>query len=380
MKKEEAVKTDGKSKIETDSVKGKIEKLGKTKKSIVSVIGILGVILIITFISFVNAQFSGAKIKTWQFWVNLAIMVALGIYSMVMGERLGDDIIKNNENSNFRKTLAKYTKIYDSLLVGVYFSYFADWLEGQRLKKKRKDEMSFLKSCGIHQMEVLELDRSELHNLIHPYRTQVNGKTVTFKSLTKAQIEAIEYVFDGNIKVSVIEDEWFKTGVDYKTKDMWESASKASTKKLLLVNEARVFKIATICALSCLTNTLIPGESGDGASKQMMIDYASRIGTIMMAVVSGIFVAWQAINIDRDYLNFKISKLTLFKNEFDSGLYKHETFEEQANRAYEEWERKQEEARNSVVTPEISPMIESKTPMIGGPQNGDDGREEGKAD
>lgn len=365
------------SKIESQAIKGKIEKVGKSKKSIVSALGIVGVIAIVTVVSFTQAQFSAAKIKTWQFWVNLAIMVALSIYSMAMGEKMGDDWIKNNENSNFRIQLAKYNAVLKSLEVGTYFSYFADWLEDVRLRKKKKEEQIFLKDCGIYQMEVLNLDRNELQLLINPYKKEWgNGKTTIFKSLTKEQIEAIEFVMDGGIKVSSIKDEWFKTGVEYKTKDMWESAAKAGLKKTLFINESRIYRIATICALSCLLNTLIPGSNG-GSSAQAWIDYSSRIGTIMMSVVFGILVGWQAINIDRDYLVFKTEKLQQYKNEYDCGFYKHESFDEQVKREYEEYEKKQEEARQAVVTPEnVSNMIDNHPQMIGGPEDGNDGRRE----
>jgi hypothetical protein len=73
---------------------------------------------------------------------------------------------------------------------------------------------------------------------------------------------------------------------------------------------------------------------------------------------------------DITFLSFKSFVLKLYANEYESGQFKPETIEEEAERELAEYEAEKEKAAESVVEPEIVPS-EDVPLMLGG---GDHGR------
>jgi histidyl-tRNA synthetase len=76
-----------------------------------------------------------------------------------------------------------------------------------------------------------------------------------------------------------------------------------------------------------------PMEEGAGSGGSVAVALFTRIFTMIVSVVWGIFIGYELVKIDIMYIDFKSDILTQYYNEWDNGMYVHETLEEKARKA-----------------------------------------------
>ena len=334
-----------KDKLDASMETEKIKKFGATKKTWYSMLSIGACLGLIIVISVVQVIFNPNVIYDTQFWINFIILAAISIFSMITGQGIGDDSGRNNQQGQFRKSLGRFGAIFDKIEIKKWFAYFADWLENYRERKLRKKIESTLKDEGVYQMEVLDLDQSELECLIKPYKkdwknTIHEGKykedTTYFLSYSTEQIDIIRYCLQGKVKVSRLPESFFLSALNQSTLDMWESAAHSKKKKNSYVKASYLYRLLGMLAISVLFSGMQPIEEGAGSGGSVAVALFTRIFTMIVSVVWGIFIGYELVKIDIMYIDFKSDILTQYYNEWDNGMYVHETLEEKARKAYEE--------------------------------------------
>ncbi len=317
--------------------KNKLNKYGVTKKTWYSVGGVFVCIFLIIVLSITQASFEPGLIKTVEFWIDFVVLAGLCIYGMISGQQTGDDISRNNPSGQFRSTLKNFSKAFTKIDDFMLFAYFDEWLENYRERKLKKKIDSILKDNGIHQLEVLKLDLSELNMLETPYKKVWHDGTETyFLSYTKEQIAVIKYCMTGNVKVSKLPRNFFIDAFYHSEKDMWESAARSSKKKTAYLSTSYIYRIAALLIISMLSAGLIPGK-GDGVSQAAIwLSLAKRVFCVISAFFWGVFIGFEIVKIDISYLNFKTDVLNLYYQECELKIYVPYSLEEKAKAIYEE--------------------------------------------
>ena len=93
------------NKVNEAMLKNKLEKYGVTKKSIYSIASVLAITILIIILSIFQAGFDSQFWKDIDYWINLAILIAISVFGMMTGEQIGDDTSRNNPEGRFRKSL-----------------------------------------------------------------------------------------------------------------------------------------------------------------------------------------------------------------------------------------------------------------------------------
>ena len=355
--------------IENKFLDSKLEKFGITRKTVYATLSMVIAIALIVVLSLVNADFDINALKTTKFWTNFAILAGLSIVGMVMGIQSGKDMSQNNKIGAFRKSLEKFSTIFKKIDEIMLFAYFEDWLQIFREKKRKEKIERIIKDCGIKQLEVLDLDLSEISMLTKPYKKEWakdserhygNGEEITyFLSCTEEQIETIKYCLSGKVKVSAIPKSFFTDATNQSEKDMWESASKASKKKSLFLGSNYLYKLLGLLAISALFAGLDPSTSGDISSGKMWTLMMTRIFCLLTSYFWGIFVGFEYVKIDTTYINFKTLILNQYFEEYQLKIFVPKTIEEISKEQYDKYEKEQQSIIDSVVTPELV-AIENK--------------------
>lgn len=196
---------------------------------------------------------------------------------------------------------------------------------------------------GIKQMEVLDLDYTDLDSLKAPFKknwkdTIYEGKykddTTYFLSCTDEQIEAIKYVYNGGIKVSNLSADYFTTTVSINESDMWESASKQDKKKGIFLAINYSYRLVMLLVL-CIITTAITAGIFEESTAETILNLVKRVFCVMTAYFWGIFIGIELVKIDTAYIEFKISILTLYKTEYENGLYVHKSVQDMAREEYD---------------------------------------------
>lgn len=355
--------------IEGKFLDSKLEKFGITRKTIYATLSMVVAIALIVVLSLVNANFDINALKTTKFWTNFAILAGLSIVGMVMGIQSGKDMSQNNKIGAFRKSLEKFSSIFKKIDEIMLFAYFEDWLQIFREKKRKEKIERIIKDSGIKQLEVLDLDLSEIDNLAKPFKKEWakdserhygNEEEITyFLSCTEEQIATIKYCLSGKVKVSVIPKSFFTDATNQSEKDMWESASKASKKKSLFLGSNYLYKLLGLLAISALFAGLDPSASGDISSGKMWTLMMTRIFCLLTSYFWGIFVGFEYVKIDTTYINFKTLILNQYYEEYQLKIFIPKTIDEISKEEYEKFEKEQQSIIDSVVTPELV-AIENK--------------------
>ena len=325
------------NKVSKSFTENKLSKYGVTKKTAYSVGGVLICIFLIIVLSITQARFNTDLINTVEFWVDFVILAGLCIYGMISGQQTGDDMARNNPKGAFRASLKKFTNGFKKIDGLKLFAYFEEWLEWYRDRKLKKKIEAILKDNGIHQMEVLKLDLTEIEQLTKPFKKEwQNGQKDTyFVTYTKEQIAIMRYCMTGNVKVSKLPRTFFVDAFYHSEKDMWESAAKSNQKKSAYLSINYIYRIVALLVISILSAGLVPG--GENAEQAAVwLSLAKRIFCVTTAFLWGIFIGFEIVKIDISYLDFKTDILNLYYQEYELKIYKPNTLEEKAKKDYEE--------------------------------------------
>lgn len=338
------------SKVEKAVKKGNLSSYGFTRKTGYSFLAIFGCLVLILVLSITQARFEKDAFLDLQYWVNFAIVSAITIFGMITGQQMGDDVSKNNPSGNFRKTLNRYSDIYEKINEKKLFAFFEDWLEDFRQRKIVKKIQEYLKDNGVHQFEVLDLDLLELNNLKSAFKKdwketkhyekyfdkKTNESVTYFLSYTEEQIECIKNVFLGKIKVSKLPKSFFMDALNRFSKDMWESASKSNRKKSMFLSLNYFYKIFGLLAMSLITTGLVGDFRGGISKSTIAIMMMSRAFTLTMAVIWGFYIGSELTKIDTSYMIFKVNVLSQYNEEIELNVYSPISIEEKAKKMYEE--------------------------------------------
>lgn len=340
-------------KINKAFLQGKMEKYGVTRKSLYSILSVLACIAMIVVFSITQAYFNPEKLKTIEYWITLMIQIAICIFGMIAGKQAGDDMSRNLPDGRYRVSLNGYSQIIATIKTLGLYAYIGDWLEFYRQRKLEDKIKMILGDNGIRQMEVLDLNFSELENLKTagwqknwentPYRAKYwkasEEKSYTnFVEYTERQIAVIRAVKEGKVKVSKLPSTFFVNAFSESEKDEWESSANAAKKKGLYLGFSYSYKVIGMALFSIMITGLevaSQGGGGDGTEQaRVWMTIISRIGGLLMSYVWGMFIGFNMVKIDNEYLDFKVSTMTDMIEEYKKGIYKIKTVEEMAEQAH----------------------------------------------
>lgn len=337
------------NKVNEAMLKNKLEKYGVTKKSIYSIASVLAITILIIILSIFQAGFDSQFWKDIDYWINLAILIAISVFGMMTGEQIGDDTSRNNPEGRFRKSLFKYSTQFERIDSKKLFSYFEDWLELYREKRLYRKIRTTLKDNGVHQMEVLDLDLLELNNLkkfwvkdwtgtnhYDKYFNEDKCESITyFMSYTDEQIEVIKQCLRGEIKISKLSTHFFTDALNAYEKDMWESAAHSAHKKNSYLTVNTTYRLVALIMFSFVVSGIQPALNEDLQLGSILLNLGNRIFTMITSIVWGAYIGMELVKIDNAYLDFKTSILSLYEEEYDKGDFAPKSLEQVARESYE---------------------------------------------
>lgn len=355
-------------------IDGKLDAYGVTKKTLYSIVGILGCLVLTIVMSITGLGFNPDVFMTWNYWVGMIIQYGIAIFAMITGRQIGDDVQRNKPGCQFRVELGVYRSSYDRIDKGGFFDYFEGWLEVYRAKKTEKKTRDTLREFGIKQVEVLDLDLTDLPKLNEPFKKnwtgtpfyekyldRRTGKSETiFKSLSPEQIQVINQIMHGAVKVSEVSSSYFMNALKGTSVDEWERAAVSDKKKGAKLASGYSYRLFMMLVLSLISNGLVNIPYEDGAS--MALNIAMRIFVLITSTIWGIYLGFKVVEMDIVFLAYKSYILKLYADEFENGVYKVDTIEEQARKEYEAHEEEKRKAVDAVVDPE--PVEPSTSLMV----------------
>lgn len=352
----------------------KIKDLVKTidPKKLVKVATFVFGLLLIIVSTLVDAGLDPNQFNFYTWISNTLILVGIMVYGLVMGESIGSDRQMGNVNGLYQHNLNEYNEILKQVEpIIIYFSQFYYKFLARQIRSKKID---YLKnhSVNIEYCEIIVdyITQKDIWELKQP-----SGILITLKDKSEfvipqqneEQIEAIQYVIDGKVKIKEPKPNYYLNAFDT-TNVKYELEEPEHLENEIKINKTlnRAFKIGSSLVISIVWSMLTVNEfmGGDDpiARASAWNKLVSRIVALFTSFVSG----WSSSVIDTKLrarkLKGKYLMLTRFKTSYDKKEFVPISSQAQARAIYEE--EKKKEVKVEIVPCNETLQIEEKPVII----------------
>lgn len=153
-----------------------------------------------TFVSFVNAGFDASKVDWVKWAIDVATNEAISFVMMFLGETFYISYTTQKANGKFQTAVAEYDGALS--LVKGQTQYFGQYLKLRHENEVKTVDVKYLVNHRIdNALNILKLDLNEVPKLAKPYKKQIGGETLNFKSYSRKQRKIIRFVLGGGVTV-----------------------------------------------------------------------------------------------------------------------------------------------------------------------------------
>ena len=311
----------------------------------------------------------------WIKWLgNAMILFGIAVFGLFIGESIGVDYSKEKVGGLYQEKLTEYNKLrmaLDSIIL--YFSLFYDWFVPQRLESK---QINFLIMNDVHPTKAANIvkycDADDLWTLkSETIKKEVDGKVIYIKKLNEHEIEPVEEVLKGRVKLEL-------SGVAYylqafatsNQRDVLEQGEGYKKARKYNKTSNRAIRLVGGAVVSLALGILTVNEFMRGDDAQAWMNLVTRIANLFTALFSGWLSGVGDVKLEANAIENKTDVLKLFSSAYEKKLFEAYDEDKDAERSYKEQEKRKEEeheeAVNNVITPEISdiPQLEGKSNQI----------------
>lgn len=299
-------------------------------------------------------------------WLSGSLIIfGIMVFGLLMGESVGTDKTKENENGLYKKSLREYNAIHKLIEpIIIYFYQFYQWLMPQELYNKK---LNYLIANGVEINKAKSIiDNCSLENLFELKEHAIEIKGVYIRKLEEYEIEPVERVLKGEIRLNSSRPNYYLTALgNENTGSILEEGKEIAKLRRESRRNKRIVKIVTTLTISLVWGLLTVKEFMDGEDTQAWVNLVSRITALITSFASGWLSGIADVKYQSQALKNKMTVLTLFKNSYEKHLFKVLTEEQLAEKEFKEYQEKKEEQKLNVIEPEvITPQLENKSNQL----------------
>lgn len=291
------------------------------------------------------------------FWGDLAVSASLCVYCLYFGVPEGKNAYQKKEGGRYQKAVTSFKDARSQVTHNDFA--FTQWLQKYYEKNKLDFFKAVLSSHGNINSQVLDLDQHEIDKLRNPYKkewkdTEFEGrKTTYFRSLDERQIKTIKDIFSGRINFARIPDDFFKTMNGKVVTSEYARQAEANKKHTLGYVLMIVGRLILIFFIAFVFNAFAlqvsKAENGEEVL-QRTVSTISRLWTMASSFVYGFSLGRIMVLDESATIEYKARVNLEFLSDKN---FKPLNEEEEAKKEYDRWEKQQEEAKASVITPTL---------------------------
>ena len=336
-----------------------------TMKKAVKALTIVGGLALIVFTTVANVTLDPNK-TSWSTWLtNSLILVGIMVFGLVMGESVGTDRQTEKKGGLYQTNMGLFYQAREAVSdITIYFSQFYLWYKERERYEKRIDylmEHGFEYAWAKAIIDHLQLDDvSKLTREAVAY--EKNGKRVIIKRIAPEKEEFVRKVLDGSITIDSPSYSYYLSANAHDNKKYTLEQANVITKSIR-VNKTmnRLLKISSSLFISAIWGMVTVNEFMDGSSAQAWLNLISRITSFVTAFSSGWATSVVNVKLEALRLENKTTVLKDYRACVDKKEFTPRSYEDEARAEWEREEKAREEAKASVIDPEIVPKPEEIT-------------------
>lgn len=323
------------SKIKTITMQAKI--------SFVAIFVFVFALILVTVVSITidpSSLSDPTKLNDWLTRLFITLFVAL--YGLIFGEKIARDRLMSDPKKEYQKNLGRYKEV-QSKAIG-YLTQFNDWLSWNREKELREKKIEYLRGQGVTEsaliVDNIDLIEDPVELLTHPISINIDGKIKHIRKKTDFQVRAILDVKRGLIKLNSYTSSYYISQYnDGRTTYSMEEGPRLNHMKIRSIWSARITKVLSSSVMAFLLAICTATDLMNVGNVQAWVNLVTRLCTLTMAIASGFSSARKTVRIMSWQLDDKVSILSKFLSDIESGHFIVMSEEKRARKEVEEYEK-----------------------------------------
>lgn len=283
-------------------------------------------------------------------WLGSAmILFGITVFGLFIGESIGIDFSKEKPDGLYQNKLNAYTtfrNLIDNIII--YFPLWYDWWVPQSLERK---QIEFLEANNVKPVKAKNIvkycDSDDFWKLkSETIKKVVDGKEIFIKKLTSEEVEPVEEVLMGRVKLELSGCSYYLHAfATSNQKDIIEQGEAIKKARKYNKTSSRAIRLVGGAVISLALGILTVNDfmrAGDG---QAWMNLVTRIANLFTALFSGWISGAADVKLEANAIENKTTILKMFQVAYEKKLFEAYDENEDARRSYE----KQEEEKRKVV-------------------------------
>ena len=294
---------------------------------------------------------------------DVLILVAIALMSMSLSDGMSQEVNMNKTLGVYNEAVDNYEKALKAVEpIKIYFSQWFLWFKERETKNKRLNWLTAHNIDGISAKKILKY--ATMNDLAGMYKdcdergykkTLPDGKIVRLPKLeTEEAYQAAKSVLNGEHDVKAKNYSVYLYLESADELDMDTLSRQDYLKKRKEERRRRAYRrmLVRVIGLALLFAALVPADPEEATANKWWI-FLKRIGTFCTTFISGWLVGSNEVVGKAALIKDKRDKIEIFKDCHDKGLWHYKTEDELDAEILAQWEKEDEEAKASVIEPEI---------------------------
>ena len=303
-------------------------------------------------------------------WLGSAmILFGITVFGLFIGESIGVDFSKEKPDGLYQNKLNAYTafrNLIDDIII--FFPLWYDWWVPQSLERK---QIEFLEANNVKPIKAKDIvkycDSDDFWKLkSETIKKEVDGKVIYIKKLTPEEVEPVEEVLMGRVKLELSGCSYYLHAFAVSNqKDIIEQGEAIKKARKYNRTSNRAIRLIGGAVISLALGILTVNDfmrAGDG---QAWMNLVTRIANLFTALFSGWLSGAADVKLEATAIENKTTILKLFQSAYERHLFEAYDEHEDARRSYEAQEKAKEQVVNDVIErDEELKQLENKSDQI----------------
>lgn len=308
-----------------------------------------------------------------NFVADTLILVAIALGTLVLTELFSVEANQNKLHGVYNIALNAYADAMARIEpIRIYFSQWYYWFLERETIQKRKNYLMLNGIKGLDAEKIVKFaEQMDISCMVNAKRAYVkellDGRKVVLPRLEPYQGEVVRDVLQG--KHDVIDNGYteylFIDDMDEATMSVLERNEYLKAKRAASKRRANILTIIRLIGTSLLFAALVPADPEEATANKWWI-FFKRIGVFCTSTIVGWFAGSNDVVAAAAIIRNKTDRLLDFSRCYEAKEWKPKGDEELDKEIIEEYEKEQQEAKDSVVDPELIPDSKLKLLPKGG--------------
>lgn len=325
------------------------------------------ILILVTLMTFANLIIDPTHFDFYQWLTRTLILIGIQIPSIIMGELMSADRQKENPDGLYQNSLKRLKGDLESVKeTKIYFSQFFFWFKNKENFRMKCDYLMEHEFSGLEAVYIVEyVKREDLGELAKRPIKKIgkDGKEITIHSISEEKMPYVIDIIEGKTDIKDDSYSYYLTASEDRksSRSILQRGSSIAKQRSSSRFKNRILKLATFVVFSVIWAMVAVDSSADMGATQTWLNLASRLSSMVAGITSGWLTSITDIKMASRELDAKSEVLETFIIDLSKGIFVPKSYEQLAKEEQEEFERKEEEAKKSVVTPVVVPDVK----MIG---------------